>query len=412
MKFFTNKKSLVLLSVICIITLSNVFCVPDPPVERKNPNAFDAAMEPIVQNTAYVMSLTHPMSAIDANQSRYSVIGDPKGFAQEEALLKKENIYKRDPEAYYPYVDTNKPVPRYEAPKLNRGNLTGESKSYYDPTGDYRVIPKFYPGKEVPVISGDTRTTFPTEANLKGLKQQMKVIDMGNKLDVESIKEKGIYYSDPKPYYDPTDEDTSEKVKEIGDKINSMSASLDFNMKNKLKADISYESNQNEVQNMVNKEAEEQLLKHKTIYTPIGNTNGITTEYAPGTNVGKNKNRRKPATVMGSKEEADVVSHVLEEADEKPKKAAATTPAAATPVVETQAEKDSKTTNDNQGNAKEGKMSNKDRTTKLADTKTATTSNQSGNVVIGTNKQARTNNLRKGDEVANRTMRQPVMGKV
>lgn len=412
MKFFTNKKSLVLLSVICIISLSNVFCVPDPPVERKNPNAFDAAMEPIVQNTAYVMSLTHPMSAVDANQSRYNVIGDPKGFAQEEALLKKENIYKRDPEAYYPYVDTNKPVPRYEAPKLNRGNLTGESKSYYDPTGDYRVIPRFYPGKEVPVISGDTSATFPTEANLKGLKTQMKVIDMGNKLDFESINEKGIYYSDPKPYYDPTEEDTVEKVKDINDKINTMSASLDFNMKNKLKADISYESHQNEVQNMVNKEAEEQLLKHKNIYTPIGNINGITTEYAPGTNVGKNKNKRKPATVMGSKEEADVVTHVLEEADEKPKKAAATTPATATPAAETQAEKDSKATADNQGNKKEGKMSNKDRTTKLADTKTATTSNQSGNVVIGTNKQARTNNLRKGDEVANKTMRQPINGKV
>jgi hypothetical protein len=411
MKFFKNKKSLVLLSVICIISLSIVFCVPDPPVERKNPNAFDAAMEPIVQNTAYVMSLTHPMSAVDTNQSRYSVIGDTKAFHAEEAQIKKENIYKRDPEAYYPYVDTNKPVPRYEAPKLNRPNLSGESKSYYDPTGDYRVIPKFYPGKEVPVVSGDTRTTFPTESNLKGLKNQLKAIDFGNRMDIEAIHEKGIYYSDPKPYYDPTEEDTSDRVKELGDKIQSMSSSLDFNMKNKLKADISLESQKYEVQNMVNKEAEEQLLKHKRIYTPIGNINGITTEYAPGTNIGKNKNKRKPATVMGSKEDADVVTHTYEEADIKTIPANVK-PAAATPKVETQADKDSKASMDSKGVSKEGTMSSKDRITKLADPKIATTSNQAGNVQIGVNKSSRTTNLRKVDENINKAFRQPIMGKV
>jgi len=383
----------------------------DPPVERKNPNAFDAAMEPVIQNTAYVTSLTRPMSDVDKNQSRYSIIGDLKPYLEQEKV--KKEIYKRDKEAYYPYVDTNKPVPRYEAPKLNRPEVSGEAKSYYDPTGDYRVIPKFYPGKDVPVIVGDTRETFASEVNLKGLKTKLKAIDYNSKVDIDAVHEKGIYFSDPKPYYDPTEEDTSSKVNELNDEIRIMSSSLDNNYRNDLKADISIEKQRYEVQNMVNKEAEEQYSKHQRNYTPIENRNGITTEFPAGSNFGKNKkeNKRKPATVVGSKEEADVVDHTYIDAEEKLKttSTASKTGTTTTPVAaETQAKKDSMATNNTKGVTKDGKMSSKDKTTKLADTKTASTSN-AGNIIIGTNKMARTSNLRKGDENINKKFRQPVV---
>jgi len=386
-----------------------VFCGIDPTIERKNPNALDAAMEPIIQNTAYVMSLTRPMSEVDKNQSRYSIIGDAKSYLQAEKA--KKEVYSRDKEAYYPYVDTNKPEKRYEAPKLDRPKVTGEAKSYYDPTGDYRVIPKFYPGKEVPIVVGDTRTTFPSETNLKSLKNQLKVINYSSNMDVDAIHEKGIYFPDPKAYYDPTEDDTHIKVTELNEKIKNMSSSLDTNMRNTLKADISVEKQRYEVQNMVNKEAEEMLLKHKSIYTPIENRNGVTTEFPPGSNVGKNKNKRKAASVVGGKEEADVISHTYVEAEEKPRSSTARAAAAPAPAVaETQAKKDSIATNNTKGESKEGKMSNKDRSTKLADPKIAVTT-MSGNVLVGTNKMNRTNNLRKGDdEIKNsKKFREPVM---
>jgi hypothetical protein len=279
-------------------------------------------MEAIVQNTASVASENNAYrSNIELQQNRYKILGSARDQRVRDGIYLNQNSlkkYSKDPEAYYPYVDPNKE----KIPIVDQVNFDNpaiyplDKKAYYNPTGEFRVIPNPYMGKVVNVEMAELQNSFPTEKNLLGLKNQLKAISMRENLDLNAIIQKGIYYPDPRPYYDPSLEDTSRTVKDLQAKVASMESDLNNNLRNNLNVEIGTVTVQQQVQNAFNKENEIKAnLEKQNYYTPVVDSNGRTIELPVGSPVAAVA-VRNPLKVMGAKEDVDVIEHKFEDAEE------------------------------------------------------------------------------------------------
>lgn len=278
-------------------------------------------MEAIVQNTANVASENNAFrSNIELQKNRYKIIGSALDQRVRDGVYLNQNSlqkYTKDPEAYYPYVDPNKDrTPVVEQVRVDNPPVYAlDKKAYYNPTGEFRVIPTPYIGKTVSVDMGELQNSFPTEKNLQGLRNQLKAISMRENLDINAIIQKGIYYPDPHAYYDPSLEDTSRTIKDLQGKVASMESDLNNNLRNSLNVEIGTITLHQQVQNAYNKENEIKAnLEKKNYYTPVVDSNGRTIELPVGTPVAPVV--QKQDKVVGSKEDVDVIEHKLEEAEE------------------------------------------------------------------------------------------------
>lgn len=278
-------------------------------------------MEAIVQNTANVASENNVYrSNIELQKNRYKIIGSALDQRVRDGVYLNQNSlqkYAKDPEAYYPYMDPNKDrTPVVEQVKFNNPPVYDkDKKAYYNPTGEFRVIPTPYVGKTVPVNLGELQNSFPTEKNLQGLKTQLQAINMAENLDVNAIVQKGIYFPDPHAYYDPSLEDTSRVIKDLKGKVASMESDLNNNLRNSINVQVGTVSLQQQVQNAFNKENEIKAnLEMKNYYTPVVDSNGRSVELPVGTPVAPSV--AKQDKIIGGKEDVDVIEHKFEEAEE------------------------------------------------------------------------------------------------
>jgi hypothetical protein len=278
-------------------------------------------MEAIVQNTASVASENNAFrSNIELQQNRYKILGSARDQRVRDGIYLSQNAtkYTKDPEAYYPYVNPNKDTtPVVDQVKVDNPPIYQlDKKAYYNPTGEFRVIPSPYVGKTVPVNLGELQNTFPTEKNLQGLKTQLQAINMKENLDLNTVVEKGIYIPDPHAYYDPSVEDTSRVINDLKGKVAVMESDLNNNLRNNLNVDVGTVSVHQEVQNAFNKENEIKAnLEKINYYTPVINNNGRSVELPVGYPIGEVV-AVKQDKVMGAKEDVDVIEHKLEEAEE------------------------------------------------------------------------------------------------
>lgn len=279
-------------------------------------------MEAIVQNTASVASENNVYrSSIELQQNRYKILGSARDQRVRDGIYLNQNSltkYAKDPEAYYPYADPNKDrTPVVEQVKFDNPPVYDkDKKAYYNPTGEFRVIPTPYVGKTVPVALGELQNSFPTEKNLQGLKSQLQAINMRENLDLNAIVQKGIYFPDPHAYYDPSLEDTSRAINDLKGKVATMESDLNNNLRNSLNVDVGTISVHQQVQNAFNKENEiKNNLEKINYYTPVVESNGRSIELPVGSPVAVVA-VPKPDKVIGGKEDVDVIEHKLEEADE------------------------------------------------------------------------------------------------
>lgn len=310
------KKSLIF-AFLTIATIS--ICVCEPPIGRKNPTALDVAQEAVVQHTAKTVNLFNTMqSQVEIERSRYKILGS--AYNKNEILKESTQKYQKDPEAYYPYVKPQKDSPPNpdKRPYLNRDSKVYEKdkKAYYNPSYVYRKTPQPYVGKDIPVDLGETSRTFPTEQNLIRLHNELKAIDARNAVSLNEASVKGYYMKDPKPYYDPTFEDTLDSKNEIKKNIQAMKKDLDRALTDKLKAHIGTIPVHQEVENQFNYDSE---VRNKVIkdnyYNEVVNFNGYHTEIPP--EAAKQYQFKRSPPPRGNKETADVVEHNVEEAVEK-----------------------------------------------------------------------------------------------
>lgn len=277
-------------------------------------------MSPIVQNTAQVMAENNSLLGdVDRNPGRYTILGS--GYDSKHLTDKvKGDKYARDPEAYYPYVDPNKnTIPQVEQVKMDRPPThPTEKEAYYNPSAGYKIISPPKVGKEIPVVLNDLQNTFPSEKNLQSLKTQLKAIDVRENLDDSAITQKGIYYSDPKAYYDPTVKDTNETLSQLKNHINSMESSLNNAAKNNIEAKIGTVKGKYQVQNERNYEAEQRVkFSNENYYTPVRNHMGRDIEFPVGTKFNDNQEAKKNGAPKEEPVPVDVIEHTYEEAEAK-----------------------------------------------------------------------------------------------
>ena len=286
----------------------------------------DVAMEAIVQNTAYVAEVQNAFkSNVDLHQSKYKIL---TGGSNEELLNPPRVPYPKDKKAYYPCVDPAKAVDNKESfyvPKFNPRSLYEKDKiAYYNPTGVFKVLPLPHPqiGTEVPIVLADLQDKFPSEQNLKSLQNQLEAIKTRDDIasNINEISEKGIYMGDPKPYYDPTVDDTKENVGHITGSIINMEKSLNNAIRNEITANLGTVKVHREIQHIENYHSEALDAKMKeNYYTPVGKDSKGNNVEMPPKSV-EFKNTQTPPTTYGPRVEVDVEEHKTEEAVEVPGK--------------------------------------------------------------------------------------------
>mmetsp|Transcript_23149 Transcript_23149/g.24087 ORF Transcript_23149/g.24087 Transcript_23149/m.24087 type:complete len:427 (+) Transcript_23149:1-1281(+) len=325
MKFLTIKgitKTALIFAILFTITntketnqnLAKKKNLKEPPIERKNPNARDVAMEAIVQNTAYTAGMNQAYRGeVDKHPDRYQILGSV--YNESNFGKTSKNKYAKDPEAYYPYVDPTKhQTQTMDQTRMDRNPVYElDKKAYYNPTGLFKVVPNKKIGKEIPIVMGDLDTSFPTEKNLDNLKGQLNSIRQQDNMDLNTASMKGIYVKDPHAYYDPTIEDTVNTVKDIHSKIMNMEFSLNNDAGRRIQARIGTEKIHPQIQNQTNRDAEERnRIIGENYYTPLAKENGYTVELPVGNPIGKKQ--RKPPVVASEKIPAEEIEHHLEEA--------------------------------------------------------------------------------------------------
>lgn len=250
---------------------------------------------------------------------RYKIIGSAKDQKiRNEAYNNNKTLYARDPEAYYPYVNSDnegqsEPVVQTRSNRPNVYDL--DKKAYYNPTGVVYKGPLPNLGKAIPVVLADLEDTFPTERNLNKLRMKLQAILTRENLSMSDVFEKGIYNKDPSAYYDTSLEDTVSGIKSLKDKIVVMEQQLNDNLRNNLHADIQTTKIEQKIQNQVNHDSE---IKNKVIkenyLNPIGERNGYTKEFNVGTKLASRSSNKPKTTVLTEKEEVDVVTHDYQDA--------------------------------------------------------------------------------------------------
>lgn len=266
-----------------------------------------------MQNTAKVTQLLKDRREIDLFPARYNILGSQHNRA--DIMATSTEKYAKDPEPYFPYIDPNKDhTPKVEVPKMERDATYSKDKSaYYNPTGVLRKIPTQQIGKVVPVEMKDLRDSFPSNENLQFLKNKLKAIEIRE----NSYPDKGIYPSDPRPYYDTSVDDTKSEVSQIVNNMTEMKKNLENAAKNTVKAEVKTVRVKNQIQNQSNYDAEARQNKQQNnYYTPVQNQNGFNVELPVGTVLPKSTKVQTSAPV-GDKVSADEVKHDVVEAEEK-----------------------------------------------------------------------------------------------
>lgn len=268
-----------------------------------------------MQNTAKTIELTR-RGEIDTYPSKFKILGSK--YNENDFNKNLTEKYQKDPEAYYPYVDLNKEIiPKFEAPKLNKdATYPLDKKPYYSPTGIYREIPVIVQGKVVKVNDGDLQSTFPSGENIQYLQTKLKAIALRENLDFQRISEKGVYYADPKAYYDPSTEDTVLEINTILKQIQDMKKSLEESAKNTVEAKVDLVKVKKQIQNQNNYEAEARFNKIDTnYYTPVQNQNGYNVEFPVGTIPSNQPAIARTPLPPGPKVDVDIVQHDYVDAD-------------------------------------------------------------------------------------------------
>jgi len=271
------------------------------------------ALEPIVQNTANVSKILGTYnSGIDLNRDRYTILRSAHLPDQPPST----EVYKKDPQAYYPYENPNKEPPKADpSVKLNRGLTYTDKKPYYSPTKDFYLLPLPKQGKVVGIDFEDLQNTFPTKENIDRLKNQLEAMRIKNNFDFQQyLNNPNIYISDPKPYYDTSKEDRDANVKILEDTIIRLQNELDESNKNQFGANVVNEKVTPQIQNRSNREAELHLQKQKELYTQVVIKDGKNHElpHELSNFLPANKNT---VTISGDKVDVDVITHDLQEAD-------------------------------------------------------------------------------------------------
>ena len=131
-----------------------------------------------------------------------------------------------------------------------------------------------------------------------------------------------IYFKDPKPYYDPTLEETKAKIEHLTDTINNMTQDIKNGSKNQPNLNYRNEMAQFRIQNQWNMstEARNDLIKNN-YYNPILHTkDGFDVNGPVGLDIPKDEPVSNTLRNMGDKIEVDVKEHHYIEPDEKPGK--------------------------------------------------------------------------------------------
>ena len=278
-------------------------------------------MEAIVQNTAKVTELLNDRRNIDLYPARYSIIGSKYTTSNQDVT---RNIYQKDQEAYYPYVDPAKEDER--SMNLNKVNDKVQPRPtiydkdkwpYYSPAKNYVVLPYAKPGKETPVVMADLERVFPSAQNLNNLKVQLTALNLRENPNADEVYNKGIYKGDAKPYYDPTSEDTDDSIKSLTESIKQMEQNINHLATHDLPTvQIDTYTVHPKVQNEDNFEAEQRYIhaKESTII-PIITKGGFDVEAPIGTKV--NTPIPKDPIIASPRVPAEEISHVFVEAEEK-----------------------------------------------------------------------------------------------
>lgn len=292
------------------------FAYSEPAPGRSNPNAWDVATEALVQNTVKRSNLLNSYrSNIDKNPSRYKVLGSIHNTS--DVVLTSKELYAKDPKAYYPFYDESRHPQVEVSPKSTPSRpdkYDKDKKPYYNPTGEFKIKPLPPMGKDTNVVLGDVNYTFPTEKNLQNLSNQLEALKLRNMIDLNESSIKGIYIPDPRPYYDPTIDDTEASKGAIISQMFEMGKDLENQKKHNVTANIGDVKFTPEVQNKENYDSEQKLKNVvENYYTEVVTKNGKNYELPVGVT---NKGEAKPTTYETSPQvDADVVKKEIVESD-------------------------------------------------------------------------------------------------
>lgn len=226
-------------------------------------------MEAIVQNTVKVAELTNVMkSDLDKTPNRYQILG--RALPPGKFSAPKFEIYGKDPDQYYPIVDPN------QKPNLPPRGPTSRKPAPYvlDPWPYYTPIPgrilNAPENKKVPIQMQDLTSTFPSPDNIRKMQQELSGIATKQAMEISDSTRRGIYYPDPRPYYDSSLADTKSRVDFLKNSIVNMANEV----KNGLKVDhhisLKLEKVNPQYQNQINAQAESEARKQADIYTEVG----------------------------------------------------------------------------------------------------------------------------------------------
>lgn len=195
------------------------------------PRINDIKQEYLTQNTGrYIIENNLAQSDIEVNPMRYALLNGKD--AANDPLMKTGEVYSKDSQAYYPYVNPTSPTASMPtispAAKSRYGNSNVyqyDQKPYYGPSEPYRVIvnaPKDQVA--VPIEFGDLTKTHADEKNLSRLQRELSTIDAPEKYS--SLVNSGVYSADSKAYYDPTLPEKEAKKAELKTSIENMKEDL------------------------------------------------------------------------------------------------------------------------------------------------------------------------------------------
>lgn len=299
-----------------LLILTITFVISEPAPGRKNPNAWDVANEALVQNTVKRSNLLNSYrSNIDKNPSRYKVLGSIHNTSS--VVETSKELYAKDPKAYYPSFDPSRHPEVEVSPKSTPARpekYEKDKKPYYNPTGEFKIKPLPPMGKDTNVVLGDVNYTFPTEKNLQNLSNQLEALKLRNMIDLNEASMKGVYIPDPKPYYDPTIDDTEATKGAIIAQMFEIGKDLENQKKHNITANIGTEKYTPEVQNKDNYDSEQKLKNvAENYYTEVITKDGKNYELPVGVTT---KGEAKPTTYETSPQvDADVVKKEIVESD-------------------------------------------------------------------------------------------------
>lgn len=253
-------------------------------------------------------------------------------------------IYGKDPDNYYPLADQS---------NKNRYTMTPSKFGLHKSTDIYALdkFPYYSPRESEVIINQNDANTIPismTEDVSRVFPSVDTISTLRKRLDAIKLREdyrgkdfttgKGVYNLDPRPYYDPTLEDTKSEVDALKEKISSMEAQI----KNGLREDpvLKFENvvNNPKIQNIYNQESEA-ATKYITenFYKPIGKDHWGFEIVEDNDDQPKSGNKRDALgdSNYGPVVEADSKEPVIVEADE---------------LASNQTNGDSNSTNGTQGN--------------------------------------------------------------